>query len=287
MIGAGCKPDFGTPSSLVTEKRVLAVKNDPAEVRPGVPVTLTPLVVSPDGTEQQPSIDWALCMTPKPLDENNVVAAACLADGVMELGVGPTEMTPVPLTACQLFGPDPPPVMPGMPPLRPRDPDVSGGYYQPIRATEDGVIAFNLTRVTCNLAQAGADIAVQFAKEYTANTNPSLTALDSTEDITAIPPGTTTTFTVGWPDAAAETYPVYDVASQTIVMHRESLRVSWFASDGSFVHEHTGVGEDETDTTTSNDWTAPTAPGVVHLWVVLRDSRGGMDFASYDLTIGP
>jgi hypothetical protein len=287
MIGAGCKPDFGTPSSLVTGRRVLAVKGEPAEVRPGMDATFTPLVVSPEGTETQPNIDWALCATPKPLDENNVVASACLADGVTEVGMGPTQKITVPLTACQLFGPDPPPQMPGMPPLRPRDPDVSGGYYQPVRVEEDVVTAFALERVTCNLKQAGADIAVEFAREYMANTNPTLTPLDSDTDITAIPPGAAVTLTVGWPDSAPEPYPVYDVVSQMIVQERESMRVSWFVTDGELEHEHTGRGADELETTTSNVWTAPSTAGVVHLWVVLRDSRGGMDFASYDLQVGP
>jgi hypothetical protein len=38
--------------------------------------------------------------------------------------------------------------------------------------------------------------------------------------------------------------------------------------------------------TTATSWRAPAA-GVVHLWVVLRDSRGGVDFAGYDLAVAP
>ncbi|HEX9103211.1 MAG TPA: hypothetical protein VF997_13460, partial [Polyangia bacterium] len=78
---AGCKPDFGTPASLVTERRILAVKAEPPEVRPMQSATFAALVVSPDGTEVTPAVDWALCTIPKPLDENNVVSAACLGDG--------------------------------------------------------------------------------------------------------------------------------------------------------------------------------------------------------------
>src|SRR5262249_56270606 len=63
---AGCKPDFGTPASLVTEKRILAVRAEPPEVRPMEKTMLTAVVVSPDGTEAQPALDWALCLTPKP-----------------------------------------------------------------------------------------------------------------------------------------------------------------------------------------------------------------------------
>ena len=30
-----------------------------------------------------------------------------------------------------------------------------------------------------------------------------------------------------------------------------------------------------------NNWRAPAAAGPVHLWVVLQDSRGGLEFAAY------
>jgi hypothetical protein len=39
------------------------------------------------------------------------------------------------------------------------------------------------------------------------------------------------------------------------------MRVSWFATAG------------------------PDAAGVVHFWIVLRDSRGGVDFAGGDLMV--
>jgi hypothetical protein len=63
------------------------------------------------------------------------------------------------------------------------------------------------------------------------------------------------------------------------------MRVSWFATAGSFAHEITGRAEDETATSSDNVWTAPTMGGPVHLWIVLRDSRGGSDFAGYDLAV--
>ncbi len=290
---AGCKPDFGTPASLVTERRILAVKAEPPEVRPTEPATFTVLVVSPDGTEAMPAVDWALCTTPKPLDENNVVATACLGDGLMAVQSGtPSAMATVPANACALFGPDPPPQMPGQPALRPRDPDVTGGYYQPLRARAGDVTGFALERVTCDLAQAGADLAVQYAMTYHANQNPSLTPLSATVDgapvaLSALPAGKAVDFTVGWPAEAAESFPVFELAQAALVTHRESLRVSWFATAGSFMHEVTGRDEGDLATTTDDVWTAPTTPGPVHLWLVLRDSRGGIDFAAYDLTVVP
>lgn len=92
---------------------------------------------------------------------------------------------------------------------------------------------------------------------------------------------------MSWPADTVETFPVYDIVGQALVDHRESMRVSWFATDGSFAHERTGRDEGDLATDTSNRWTAPSSPGVVHLWVVLRDSRGGVDYASYDLMVLP
>jgi hypothetical protein len=289
---AGCKPDFGTPASLVTERRILAVRAEPPEVRPTQTVNLTALVVSPDGTESMPAVDWSLCLTPKPLDENNVVSVACLGDGdgIQALGTGATMMATVPPNACALFGPDPPPQMMGQPPLRPRDPDVTGGYYQPLRLREGDVTSFALERVTCDLAQAGADLAVQYGMTYHANVNPTLQPLTATVAgapvaLTALPAGQTIDFNVSWPADSVESFPVFDVNAAALITHRESMRVSWFATAGSFTHEVTGRDEGDPATDSDNLWTAPTTPGPVHLWVVLRDSRGGIDFAAHELAV--
>jgi hypothetical protein len=291
---AGCLPDLGQPSSLVKERRILTIKTDPAESRPGQTVSYTALVVSPSGTDAAPSLTWALCVTPKPLDENNIVASACLGDsGVMSVGgPSPSTMAQTPSKACQLFGPDPPPQEPGKPPLRPRDPDISGGYFQPMRLSDGTITGFALERITCNLASAGADIALAFAQRYMANNNPQLLPLAAAvagqpRGLDGLHAGEAVDFDVGWPPETVETFPVYDIVAQELVDHRESMRVSWFATDGQFAHERTGRDESDFATDTSNRWTAPSTAGLVHLWVVLRDSRGGVDYASYDITVLP
>jgi hypothetical protein len=292
VLVAGCKPDFGTPASLVNDTRVLAVRAEPPEVKPTGAVTLTALVVGSDGTQASPAVDWSLCRAPKPLDENNVVSAACLGNGMslVDLGTAPTLATTVPADACALFGPDPPPQMPGMPPLRPRDPDVTGGFYQPFRLVDGPAIGFALERVTCDLARAGIDLSVEYGKTYQANQNPKLLPLTATVDgaavaLDALPAGKTIDFTVGWPAESVESFPVFDLTAAALVTHREAMRVSWFATAGSFTHEITGRDEGDPATTTDDPWSAPATPGPVHLWVVLRDSRGGLDFAAYELAV--
>jgi hypothetical protein len=81
--------------------------------------------------------------------------------------------------------------------------------------------------------------------------------------------------------AGAERYVNFDIASQTVVDQREGIDVAWYATAGTFAQDRTGrAGTD--DTTTSDDgWTAPSTAGPVTLWVVLRDSRGGVGWATY------
>ena len=82
----------------------------------------------------------------------------------------------MPGDACKKFGPQPPDVERGKPALRPRDPDVTGGFYQPVRAkleaSDDEYVAFALERIRCRLANAPADVTAMFNMLSKANTNP-------------------------------------------------------------------------------------------------------------------
>ena len=128
-LTAGCRPEFGARASLVTEPRILAVKAAPAEARPGETVKYDVLVALADDNA---SPKWATCASPRPATENNVVGASCLEDDVHPFGEPGLQTTgAVPADACTLFGPDTPAPRPGQPPFRPRDPDVTGGYYLP------------------------------------------------------------------------------------------------------------------------------------------------------------
>ena len=83
-----------------------------------------------------------------------------------------------------------------------------------------------------------------------------------------------------------EEYAYLDPAQNLVVTRHESMRVSWFATQGTFGDDHTGRLEEEYGTTSSdNVWRAPSAPGPVFMWVVLRDARGGVDFHSYELQV--
>jgi hypothetical protein len=300
LLVAGCQPSLGPPLSLVDAARVVAVRAEPAEALPGASVTLTPLVVSPAGTVAQPRLDWSLCLAPKPTTENDVVSAACLqAGGTTPVARGVAAPTiALPSSACRLFGPDLPPEVAGAPAPRARAPDATGGYYQPFvidfsSRLSDGrssMPTIALERIRCGLAGASMALAVAFSLQYTPNRNPTLTPLGASVAghavaLDQIPRGAVVNFTVGWSADSPERYPVLDPLAQTLISHREAIRVAWLASDGAFHDEETGRGEDDVLLDSANAWQAPARATIVHLWIVLRDSRGGVDFASYDLTV--
>jgi hypothetical protein len=303
-LGPGCKPDIGKPPSLVEAPRILAVRQTPPEVTPGTTASFEALVGDVSGTLAA-TVAWTICTTPKPPSESNSVSQAC----VTEPDTGPGALGAVSLTmpsnGCSLFGPDPPPVTP---PVRPRDPDATGGFYIPVRAAtlaDDGnnLLAFAFERVQCNLANAPGDVARTYNMTYVPNVAPSIADVllepDGASPASVVGPGvapvpavataTATTLRVSWPAEASESYVLYDPSSRTLVSPREALRVSWFASDGSFAHDRTGRTGLEPETSTDNVWTAPevAVETVVHFWVVLRDERGGADFAAFDLVVSP
>jgi hypothetical protein len=83
------------------------------------------------------------------------------------------------------------------------------------------------------------------------------------------------------PEGVREDYvlPTFDGTVQELT---ENLRYSWFATAGEFEKEQTGGAIDPFGNvpTLENKWTAPAledvpAEGLVRMWVVQRDERGG------------
>jgi len=325
-VGLGCRPEVGAPISKIAGPAILAVKGVPAEVDPHAnnPVAYEALAVDLDGRVPAPDKDitepllWALCDQPKPPTESNSVSSSC-ADSYANPGVAGTTPTtysaPVAYDACARFGPEvPPPTKEGQPSIRPRDADITGGYYQPVRvelvvpeelrrpemSTADSLIGFRMQRIYCGLLNADIKGIVEYQRDYQLNNNPVLTsltvqapgagALDVPASAAAAAPipvsvGESITLAANWSAESVESYPAQDPITRVLVTHFESMRVSWFATGGSFQHDITGRGENEHDTTyAENSWKSDT-PGLVHLWVVLNDARGGTDFAALDLEV--
>jgi hypothetical protein len=273
VLFAACVPDLGERDSLVDETVILAVRGEPPEVAPGSSTHFDVLVATPKGPMIASSTRLDFCASAKRLTENGSVSAACLG----ESGVIPAAIdAKIPENACNVFGPrtlgqD----------ERPRDPDITGGYYQPLRVIVDGEVGFGFERIACGPPLAPANVIDQFSTRYHANRNPSLEPIAPP----TVARGARVVLRASWPADAPETFAVYDLATKTLVDHRESMRVSWFATAGTFDADRTGRDETETELFTENGWTAPAAPQTVWFYVVLRDPRGGTAFQSFSTTL--
>lgn len=281
ILAVACEPDLGQRESLITRMRVLAVRGDPPEAKKDVVVRYSMLLATPEGAITT-NAAWSYCRAPKFLTENGAVTARCTQeDGPLQpLGVGPSVEAAIPSDVCAIFGPEI-----ASDDLRPRDPDVTGGYYQPVRVALPGTdVAFGLQRVYCGLGNAGNRDVADYTARYKPNENPVLGrfTIDGIET-DAVSAGARVRLRQEWP--VTESFLVYDLAAQRMVERRESMRLSWFTTAGVLDRDRTGRSEEELETFTENDFTAPTATGPVSLFVVLRDARGGVAFAAHTVMV--
>jgi hypothetical protein len=221
VLPAGCVPDFETDLSALRAPRLLAIASNPAETQGKKAVKLSALVAVPEG-ETAPNLDWTMCLSRKPLTELGPVNPVCLQpdDGsgaVVTLGQGEQVDATLDQDVCKLFGPVRPSAMAGEPAGRPVDPDITGGFYQPVVASLDGVPSLGAIRVDCDPANLNRDDALAFRAQYRVNENPRITSLSITRDggesssleegaerATEIEAGRAVTFRAGWDDCPSE-----------------------------------------------------------------------------------
>jgi hypothetical protein len=184
------------------------------------------------------------------------------------------------------------------------------------------------SRIMCALAGVTQNQFVEFNTRYRPNQNPAVDVLEVGEqtvsplgEVAALPvkPGQRLALRLSWSDCSAgndcgdgicgdnetrkdcpddcteqkgctgsEYFAYFDRVTRNIVLHRETLRVSWFATAGRFDEARTGRLAGEAEATHSdNHWTAPDKPSDVTLWTVLRDDRGGVSWQSYAIAVQP
>jgi hypothetical protein len=339
-----CRPEFDDDLALIERPRILAVQASvaipmveagvrPAQVKPSESqpeeITWRALVVGQGGTlPADAALDWALCLARKPLTELGPVSPACLvreSPDLVPLGSGTIVRGAVPSNACSLFGPQLPETG------RPVDPDLTGGFYQPLRLLlplESDFYALGQTRLVCTLSGVTQAQSREFVQRDRRNYNPALTRLvargaagsnelSSAEPLT-VAPGEELRLDAEWPFcelddvcgdglcgidetrqscpedcteplppgcAGAERYVAFDPESRTIVPRREAVTISWYSNAGKYANERTGAGETDTANASFNVWTAP-GSGQATLWIVIRDSRGGVGFEEYGVQVG-
>lgn len=289
LSSAGCQPAFERRPSRIDAARILAVQSSPAEARPGAPVSLRVLRVDPNGTVSAAVASWAFCVAPRPAADYNTISSACLGEDPAVLrqvppGADPSSaMGPLPPEGCSVFGSEPLPPKPGEPPVRAADPDPTGGYYQPVRVRsgDGGPVAFGQVRLSCALAQAPASAVFEYRDRYRRNENPALSDLASSAGLT-IARGATVSLSASATPEQLEAYVVYDLRSARIEDRVETLTVAWFGTSGVFAADSTAMGDTGASAV---EWTAPGEAGTVHVWAVLRDDRGGIDWRQLTLTV--
>jgi hypothetical protein len=272
LLAAACAPDLGPPDFLVDRPRVIAIKATPPEVAPGASASFQLLAVGPSGPLDASAADWGLCTTPLSLTESGTVATACEA-ALPVIAQGAAPSIAVSQDSCSVFGP-----ILSSSTLRSRNPDATGGYFQPVQVQFSGATAFAQERLLCPLGQATLAISLDFQSRYKANQNPVIAGFAVPSAVSA---GQRVPLTVSWDASSVEVYPVFDAPNLRLVDTAEVLSVSWYATSGTFDQDRTSA----TGLASSNTWTAP-ASGTVFLWAVLHDSRGGLDFAQQQATVG-
>ena len=271
---AGCETELDQRLAIGTEPRVLAIVATPAECAPGDAIAYTALVAGPGGAIEDPRT-WAFCTSPKSPTEDNSASVGCVAgDGLIGLLGTTTASGSIPLDACQTFGPDT--VAAG---FRPRDPDPSGGYFQPVRLAVGDLLAIGLSRVTCDLPNAPGAVAIAYRQGYVANVDPVLHPLA----LPAVHAGDAVELVAAWDPP--ETYLYYDQLAQVLVTRREAMRISFFATAGAMDRDAVARAEDDPESSGATTWHAPATPGRQTLFLVLRDSRGGIATQSRSILV--
>lgn len=211
----GCVPDFDVDETIIVADQVIAVNADPPEAPPGDPVEYTALVVSPDGTITDARLDWKFCADIKPPAELGPVSARCVeGDPEATIAIARPLETAMPFEACRYFGPDSPPTTTGES-GRPSDPDITGGYRQPVRVALGDSVSFYEHRITCGLAGATQEQSADFRRRTRPNQNPDIDELiavraDGTEvvvrnnELVTLLPGEEIELVVRWPECPTE-----------------------------------------------------------------------------------
>lgn len=241
-------------------------------------------------------------------------------EGLSPIGRGVSVDGVIPMDACRLFGPDRPLPVDGEPAGRPVDPDPSGGYYQPVRllvAEGEARYSVGATRISCGISGANADVAADYGARYRRNRSPEVASLSIVRDgvsgpFESVSPGAQVDLRAAWPPCpeeakcgdgvcgidedvkaceedckapkgcgGAERYVLFDPEQRSIVTKRESIRVSWFTTAGKLDEDITGRAADERVNESDNRWIAPSVPGPVRFWLVIRDDRGGIGFREH------
>jgi hypothetical protein len=274
---AGCRPDFD-PASYIGKLRLLAVVATPPNPGNGETSTLAAHYFDPMG--QKVAISWDVCLLP-PTPSTGAINPDCIASdmGVPRMPLPPGDTTTVtmptfasvPAALAQL----------GLP-------DGSNGVYLPVRLS-----------LTAGDRQLTALYRLRWHADIDANPPNNNPVLDGIFQVPVADAGMDQQLRIDdaatpapvvevrahdkiylratIQDGSSERYTVYDSFPPTGPPRTvyEKVKVSWYATAGSFSNDATGP--EKPDTTWTLDKHLPSSGTLVHLWTVAQDERGGTD----------
>jgi hypothetical protein len=289
---AGCT-DF-RPGTLVESLRVLDIKSEPAEVANGQTAVLTPLVVNltPGGSDAGViTYDWSLCnLVPAPgSDLDDRCFDADMGDFLVPLPTNPDGTASF--------------VMPNHTLTDLGTPDSTGGLYVPVRlrVTSGGttVSSFLKVRWANGLQPPNHNPMMADLAYIPTASNGELPDLGQVVDPQSLPDDTMAPLELPQggklrfrPTAApgsAEMYTTIYVdptnpSNPTTEQVTELISFNWYSSAGSFNNPVTGQVEPDTVLDTTKKYLESIEPdggaraGIVDLWVIGQDERGGSDW---------
>lgn len=273
-VMVSCVDEVQDQSFLITDDRVLAIRGIPAEVRPGQDAQYEVLLAS--NNEDNIDVDFSYCTEARRAEERQGISESCLLGDSLQAIQAETTMLS---DACSRFGPNTPPSQnPLEPPLRPSDPDPSGGYFVPIRAETLSTASFGQHRIRCDLAGATRALFEEFNERYISNNHPVIQTVRAPD---VVEPFTSYELSLEVNEASFEPYVIFDAEESLLRDAKETVRVSWYVNKGELSISQGRVFEDTKKATTV--WTAADDGFEVKGWVVVRDDRGGIDFKSFKI----
>ncbi len=295
---SGCFPSLEDQPWLVQDSRILAVRTTPAEARPNEKVQLEALVATPDGSTDQ-EVSWSYCLAQRLGAERTGVTQSCLSGDNLE---PIRSRTTVPMDACSLFGPNPPPAEGDQPQARPADPDSSGGYFLPIQAATfdeangNEVTAFGFQRIRCDLPAVTRAVFEAYQEQYVPNENPEPSSLEAEHEDgsvadamqgVSVAAGERVTLRLTPTETSSEHYAVYDAHSSRLLGRDETLSATWFVTGGKLSLGSAILSSEQLQSGAvfDNTWTAPSKPARVFGWVVLRDERSGVSWSAFSFDV--
>lgn len=245
VAAAGCDPGLSERWAL-EELRILGIRSEPPEVAPGDSIALDSLVVDPLGEGRPVQQVWAVC-TPDPA---RGVPSCGEPERTVPLGIGTSATFTVPGDA--LDG------------LSEEDALLGIDLYVFLAAQGDGIDGGPAEDSEAAIKR------VRVSTDPVKNRNPRLAWFAPAE---AVVEGRRTLLQAVATDDSQEEY------LGAFGPDEEVLRFSWYATAGELERGVT-LGEGE-PSVSDIEWRAE-RPATLH--VVLRDDRGGIDWASYEVT---